>query len=389
MQGVSAMSRIDVISPSELERLASHHSAACLSAYLPTTPGGAAADHDRLELKQLVASGLAALAEQGVPDDALDAIRRHAEAISNDPELWRSLSSGLAVLLSPGARLIYHLTPVAEPSVAVGRRFRVAPLLARTAAEGMVHVLDLSQGSARVLAVPGDQPPLELHIPGMPSDAATAVGEEALSAHTDDSVVQDREGRKVRLRQYAEQIDRALSEALVGYDIPLILAAPESLQSIYRSVNTSRNMLDEGLGASGGRRSDDEFAAAAREVAARWNGDRMAALAEQFSDLEQIGRVTGDLHAVARAATMGAIDTLYLDPDYEVAGTVNAGTGALEYGRSEDLAHEALPTEVRVLDGGIVDEIVRRTIATRGRVLAASRDLLPNRYGAVAVLRFH
>ena len=34
-------------------------------------------------------------------------------------------------------------------------------------------------------------------------------------------------------------------------------------------------------------------------------------------------------------------------------------------------------------------EIVRRTIATRGRVLAASRDLLPNRYGAVAVLRFH
>lgn len=382
------MSRIDVISPTELERLSTHHSVACLSAYLPTTPGGAAADHDRLELKQLLSAGVAALRQRGAPADAVEAIRRHTEGIQNDPELWRSLGAGLAVLLSPGSRLVYHLAAVGEPSVAVGNRFRIAPLLARTAAEGMVHVLELAQGGARVLAVPGDLAPLELHIPGMPADAAAAVGDEALSAHTDDSVVQDREGRKVRLRQYAEQVDRALSEALVGYDIPLVLAAPDSIQSIYRSVNTNRNLLEDGLGADAGRRTDDELAAQVREVIARWNGDRMAALAEQFGNLEQIGRVTGDLHAVARAATLGAIDTLYLDPDFEVAGTVDEGTGALEYGVGEEPARMPNPTEVRLLDGGIIDEVVRRTIATRGRVLAASRDLLPNRYGVVAVLRF-
>ena len=49
------------------------------------------------------------------------------------------------------------------------------------------------------------------------------------------------------MRQYARQIDQALRPLLNGLDLPLILAATDPIDSIYRSVNSYPNLLAASL----------------------------------------------------------------------------------------------------------------------------------------------
>jgi hypothetical protein len=60
------------------------------------------------------------------------------------------------------------------------------------------------------------------------------------------------------MRQYARGVDKALRPLLAGLGVPLILAAAEPLDSIYRSASSITGNPET--------RSDAELAAAARTV---------------------------------------------------------------------------------------------------------------------------
>jgi hypothetical protein len=49
------------------------------------------------------------------------------------------------------------------------------------------------------------------------------------------------------MRQYARQIDQALRPVLAGPGLPLILAASELLDAIYRSVNSYPGLAADGI----------------------------------------------------------------------------------------------------------------------------------------------
>jgi hypothetical protein len=82
----------------------------------------------------------------------------------------------------------------------------------------------------------------------------------------------------------------------------------------------------------------------------------------------------------ARAATFGGIDTLLVDMDEFVAGTVDELDGRITLG-------EGKPDETY----GVVDEIARRALLTGARVLAVRGSDLPAEAGAgplAATLRY-
>jgi hypothetical protein len=134
-----------------------------------------------------------------------------------------------------------------------------------------------------------------------------------------------------------------------------------------------------------------------RTAAAR---DRVAAIEEEFADLaedEEFWRhqarslalfvTPGSLRSfrlpnrlvsseVARAATYGAVDTVLVDIDEVVPGSVDEQTGAVTFG-------EAGPDRY-----GVVDEIARRVWLTGGRVLAVRRDDIPGEGPVAAILRY-
>jgi hypothetical protein len=106
-----------------------------------------------------------------------------------------------------------------------------------------------------------------------------------------------------------------------------------------------------------------------------------AAIEQQLHDLYarrvSQGRGTDDLGAISRAATLGAVDTAFVDIDETVPGFVDETDGTLTLDATDD-----------AVSYGVVDEIARRVLRTRGRVLAVRRDDVPGGGPAAAILRY-
>jgi len=68
------------------------------------------------------------------------------------------------------------------------------------------------------------------------------------------------------MREYARQIDQALRPLLGGFDLPLILAAAEPMDAVFRSVSSYPHPVAESLPGSPDTTSDAELVARARRL---------------------------------------------------------------------------------------------------------------------------
>jgi hypothetical protein len=237
-------------------------------------------------------------------------------------------------------------------------------------------VLALAQGSVRVVEVTADAGPWEVRVDDLPTDVASAVMQSSISDRSPSGRIQGSEGQKVRMRQYARSIERALRPILTGEDVPLILACTEPMDSIYRSVNSYPHVAETSLPGNPEATTNEKLAASARTVLDELHASELAEILERWELRTGQGRTLIDVADVARAATFGAVDTVLVDIDTVVPGAVDEDTGAVTF------APES------VTSYGVVDEIARRMWLNSGRVLAVRHDDVPGGQGVAAILRY-
>jgi len=104
------------------------------------------------------------------------------------------------------------------------------------------------------------------------------------------------------MHQYARQVDRALPPLLNGLEVPLILAATEPIDSIYRAVNTYPHLLAKGIPGNPGTSSDAELAAGARAVLDDLYAAQLRDVQDLYGQRAADGRALSDVAEVARAA---------------------------------------------------------------------------------------
>lgn len=100
----------------------------------------------------------------------------------------------------------------------------------------------------------------------MPSDVASAAGRSSIADRAPHRRIQGSEGQKVIMRKYARRIDQALRPFLNGLDVPLILAASEPMDSIFRSVNTYPQLAPSTIAGNPEGTPDAQLAERARAV---------------------------------------------------------------------------------------------------------------------------
>jgi hypothetical protein len=123
--------------------------------------------------------------------------------------------------------------------------------------------------------------------------------------------------------------------------------------------------------------SDDQLAAAARTVLDEVYAGELATIRERFERSAPDERASTDIATVARAATLGAVDTLLVDIDDKVPGQLDEHTGAVTFSEHDDS-----------VSYGVVDEIARRVLLSGGRVLAVRRADVPRGEALAAILRY-
>jgi hypothetical protein len=296
----------------------------------------------------------------------------------DDDEVWRFQGRSLAIFATPDALTTFRLPNRLLSMVEVSDRFHVKPLLRAITFPQVALVLALAQGSVHLVEVAPEVESGTVDVPGLPSDVASSVGKASIRDRGGPlGRVQGSEGQKVRMRQYARRIDEALRPLLGGLGVPLILAATEPLDAIYRSVCTYPHLAVPAIAGNPEASSDAELVDKARHVLDELNAAALRDVQDLYRRRESESRASADLAVVARAATVGAVDTVLVDIDESVPGSVDEQTGAITLDATDD-----------AVNYGVVDEVARRVWHTGGTVLAVRREDVPGGGPTAAILRY-
>jgi hypothetical protein len=366
----------DIPTRDEVDRLLQQRASASVSIYLPTDPASNG-EPERIELKNLAAQASSQLREAGTGVRIIRQFEDEIEYLSDDEEFWRYQARSLAAFAAEDSLITFRLPNRLLGQVAVSDRFHLRPLLRTLTFPHVAFVLALAQGSVRVIEVTPDLDPAPITVEDLPSDIASAAGKSSISDRAPIRRLQGSEGQKVRMHQYARQIDRALRPLLNGLEVPLILAAADPIDSIYRSVNTYPHLLEQGISGNPEAVSDAELAAATRTVLDDLYAAQLRDIHDRFRQRSAEDRALTDVAEVARAATFGAVETLLVDIDAALPGVVDEETGAVAFA-------PAATGDIH----DVTDEIARRAWLSGAQVLAVRNQDIPGQGEVAAILRY-
>ncbi len=368
---------VDLPTRPEFLALREKRADACVSIYVETTPLSQHVDASRTQMANLFKTGREQLEAAGFDKRRMATLTELIDDLSDDDEFWRLQANSLAVFATPDTLQTFRLANRLSPMVRVSDRLHLNPLLRAITFPHVAYVLAASENAVRLIEVLPDLAPSQVKVPGLPRDAASAVGKSTLNDRGPSGRIHGTEGQNVRLRQYVRQIDAALRPILAGRDTPLILAAADRLASIYRSVNSYPNLLADYIASATDRTTDAELGDAARAILDQANAQEIAKLRALYEQRAGMNRATTDLSDASRAASHGAIETLLVDIGSDVPGLVDETTGAVSFAEGPS-----------ALTYDVVDEVAARALSTGARVLGVRKADLPGDGVLAAILRF-
>ncbi len=367
---------VDIPTQKDLSTLRAAREEACVSIYLETTPLTQDIDKSRITFGNLGKEALEQLSAAGLDKKMLTSLAGKLDDLAEDDDFWRRQAHSLAVFVTPHSIRTFRLANRLSETVEVSDRFHLKPLLRAVTFRNAAHVLAVSENAVRLVEVAADLPATPVSVPDLPDGAADAVNKSTINDRSHARRIHGSEGEKVQLTKYIRRIDTALRPVLANQDLPLILAATEPVASLVRSVS-GLDFEPDIISGSPDRLTETELADGARRVLDGRYARKLADFGDLFDSRAGQNRATTDISDAARAATFGAIDTLLVDIDTTVSGTVDEETGAVSFSEEPD-----------AIDYGVVDEIAGRALASGATVLAVRRDDIPRQADLAAILRY-
>src|SRR5690606_22968234 len=326
---------VDIPTQKDLANLRAVRDEACVSIYLKTTPLTQDIDKSQITFGNLGKEALQQLADAGLDKRRLASLIEELDDLADDDDFWRRQAYSLAIFATPESIRTFRLANRLTDMVEVSDRFDLKPLLRAVTFRNATHVLAISENAVRLVEVAADLPASVVNVPDFPNGAADAVNKSTINDRSHSRRIHGSEGQKVQLAKYIRRIDAALRPILAGQDIPLILAATDPVASLVRSVS-GLDFEPEIIASTPVRLTEAKLADAARKVLDARYARKVSDFAELFEARGGQNRVTTDISDAARAATFGAVDTLLVDIDTVVNGTVDDETGAVTFSDTPD-----------------------------------------------------
>lgn len=356
--------------------------------YAPTHRTHPDTDQDPIRFRNLLDEARGALASEGVRTPDIETILRPGAELLEDADFWNHQRDGLAVFLANGWWRVHRLsTPVPELAT-VGPRFHVKPLLPLLAAGSHFYVLTISQNHVGLFR--GSRDVLDpIEMPEAPASMAEALKYDDLEKEAQFHMAgggapivhghgSGGEVDKVLIERFLRAVDDGLWPVVRDDDAPLVLAGVAYEQAIFRSVTRYRHVLDEGIdGNPEGLDLRDLHERAWSIVQPLFERDHHQA-AERFT--AAVGRgepVAVEAADVARMASEGRIDTLFVPLGERCWGTVNPTTLEVTVDGEEGI------DSVDLFDHAAV-----HTLTASGTVYAVAPEDVPGDGPAAALLRF-
>jgi len=378
-----------LLSHSEFKELSESARDYSVSIYMPTHTAGPDIQQDPIRLKNLLTDAEDQLQHIGLPDHAIKSRLSTAFSLLGDGEFWRYQNRGLALFLAEQESHIYRLPMDVEPFVMVANRFHLKPLLPLFFDNRYFYILAFSQNQVRFFQATRYQIS-EISLENVPSSLDEALqyddpekqlqyhstsnngGQPAYHGHgvgTTDN--------KEDIRRFLSKVESGLHSYLNTETAPLVLAAVDYLQPIYRDLSQYHHILPEGIeGNPDDMKPDDLREAAWPKVAALIEQSHHEAL-DHYQELVGTGKTATQMTPLLTAAHDGQIDTLFIAANARHWGTFDPTSRDLE------IHQQPQPSDDDLLDLAAV-----QTFLQGGTVYTLETDAMPEKTSAAAILRY-
>jgi hypothetical protein len=362
----------DSLTKAELEALAGHRAAACVSIHFSPHRAGREVQQDAIRLRNLLQRAAERLTALGLRRSEVGDILDPARALLDDPLFWDHRALGIALFASPGWLARYRLPIELAESVVVGPRFDLKPLFALTAGDGRFYLLALAQKAPRLYR--GSRYMLEqVQLANMPESLASALNLEVKQPQPNEPII-----------EYFRALDAALHTMLHEESAPLVLAGVEYLWPLYRAANTYPHLTEVGVAGNPHDLRPDELHARAWKLVepyfARPEHEARARF-EELAGRQGAGRThiraLDRVADVVPAAGAGRIDSLFIALDAHAWGRVDDASLAAEMHSSPQPGDEDL-----------LNRAALETYLKGGAVFAVPSERVPGHAPAAAILRY-
>jgi len=380
---------------SQWRELVEHQAPLSVTIYMPTHVSGADIRQDPIRLRNCLDDAERQLIELGERAPNARARLADARALVDDSDFWRHQRRGLGLFISDGATRRESLPFEPQPMVSVAEQFHLKPLF-DLQARPRFYILGLSKNAVHLYRCNG-QTAEAVPLPGAPRDFAEQTRavevERQMQWHTQTAPHApggtrpaffhgqgeggDESVEKKRVMEYCHEIDVSLNHVLTGERRPLLLAAAEPINGLYRRGSAYPSVDPRPLAGCPDEMPVEELH---RRAAALLEGDRdeaMQAAADRYYIAAGAGQGVHGLRRVVEAASRGGVDTLFVAGDEACWGTFDFESERL-------IRHdEAQPGDVDLLNFAAV-----LTERNGGAVYVVPRERIPDGAVAAAALRF-
>lgn len=363
----------------------------CVSLYQPTHRHHPENQQDPIRYRNLLAEMEKSLREKYATRQVREVVEKF-QSLVHDGHFWNYRSDGLAVFGSPEKFEVFELQRPVKELVDVADNFHAKPLLRILQSADRYQILGLTAREAKlyegnrdaldpveladvpssITEVLGDQrnPNSQLvRSHGMPAGASGAAVHHGHGSPTDRS--------EADLVRFFTAVDRGILEYHSRPSgLPLMLAALPEHHAIFRQASRNPRLMAEGIETNPEALSLDELRQRAWAMVAPFYLARLEVLKENFRTARSRGTGADDLAEVALAAIGGRVQTLLVEADRVVPGTVDPSTGQIEPGRLADPAV-----------GDILNDLSEAVLRTGGEVIIVPADRMPANTGLAATFR--
>jgi hypothetical protein len=385
---------MDTICANDIKMLIQNGGGAHVSIFMPTHHRGGVDQQDPIRLKNLLRNAEEKLAAKGLRQPEARSLLKPAETLLTDNLFWRQQSDGLALFIEANQYFYYRLPFTLKEEVGVGERFYIRPIVPMLSNCGLYYVLAISHNENRLLQCTPSAS-IRISLGDIPRDMSAALHYETpdnrVQYHVPSpaggsnfggaAAIQSGEGSrpnydKRNTLQYFSQVNKGVIKYLKEETAPMVLAAVDYLHSLYRTANSYRNLLPEGILGNPDGVSDETLREQATAVVQPYFDKARRDAVADFHKSAGTGFTATGLANVVIAALEGRVRFLFID-----------GL-AQQWGKFEKNNTVAVHGQAEPGDDDLIDFAAYQTLKHGGSIYVMKPEEVPGSALLSAILRF-
>lgn len=342
--------------------------------YQSVDPSQLTMDAEQIKFKNMVRKAL-----DQIEDDKL---REQLESAPNDKQFWAEGRRGVAFFFTPDETYFYEVSSKLKDFVAYGERPNVLPLIEDFQYIEDYHLLCLSNREMKLYA--GKLESIEPI--ALPDDAPTtltiALGDELTrgkqlnvggpSGTLTFGVNNKNDELEIDQTNYFRAVDKYVLENFSQPNkTPLILFALAENQAVFRELSKNAQLREARIEASPASLNENEIKKEVKDLIEKMLRQRHSEILRRYEETTPQYKLGDQYQDLATASLEGRIETLFLEKDSKVTGTID---------EDGQLGYEG--------DESFFNQLALNVTRTNGKVYVLDRSQMPGLKDVAAILRF-